>query len=208
MTPAMNNALGQRRVMIVGLLRITLPNHTIRLCDGSIAVRWGDEVFTGRDGLYGTIGEVEAISEATGDTIPGMDMSLIPPSLEAAVQLCSPANQGSPVRMWLAVVDRDTGLIVPDPELLLAGEVDTMTLEQDAQVLEVQIAVASVFERLFEPDEGAGYSDSFHQSIWPGELGMANMTGTTINELWGPGDKPSAVTTVPPFPVRGVQQYF
>jgi hypothetical protein len=110
--------------------------------------------------------------------------------------LCQPENQGAPVRMWLAVVDPDTGIVVPSPELLFAGEVDVATLNQDRAELSVDIAVASVFERLFEPDEGARLADSFHQGIWPGELGLANMTGTPVAPLWGPGEKPPGITSV------------
>lgn len=197
MTPQMNAALGGARVLIAGLLRIELHDHVIRLCDGSAAITWDAEVYSGRDPVYGTIGSVEAITEATGDTIPGLDLSLLPPALPAAVHLCAPANQGAPVRLWLASVNYDTGVVVPSPELIFAGELDAAALVQDRAELAVEIAVASVFERLFEPDEGARLADSFHQDIWPGELGFANMTGTPVNKLWGPGEKPPSVSYIP-----------
>lgn len=200
MTPQMEGVLTGTRVMLVGLLEIALPGRTLRLCDGSATIAWGDKVFTGRDDVFGTIGGIEDIAEETGDTMPGLDVTMMPPSLSAAVNLCDPAMQGAPVRGWLAVVDPDTGLIVPDPELLFAGEVDLPVLEVDQGFRAVTMQIASVFERLMEPDEGVRVADSYHQYVWPGELGMANVTGAGIDRLWGPGDKPPSFTVVPQGP--------
>ena len=197
MTPQMDVALGAQRVMLLGLLEITFPSHTLRLCDGSATVSWAGKVFTGRDAVFGTLGEVEEIAEEAGDTMPGLDIVLMPPDLSSAVQLCNPSMQGAPVRVWLAAVNPETGAIVPDPDLLFAGEVDLPILEVDRGVRTVTMQIASVFERLMEPDEGMRLADAVHQSIWPGELGLANMTGTPIKKLWGPGDVPPSYTDVP-----------
>lgn len=208
MTPAMEASLAQQRVLLAGLIKITLPTHTIRLLDGAGVVTWGSETFTGRDAVFGTIGEMEALSEQVGDSIPGLELSLYPPSTSAAVDLIAAAMQGAPVRVWLASVDGATGAVVPDPELLFAGELDVPVLEADRGTRVLRMSIASAWERLFEPNEGAVLSDSFHQSIWPGETGFAAMTGTPITKLWGPGEKPPAATYVAPFPNTGVQRYF
>ncbi len=208
MTPAMQTALAARRVTIAGLLRIELPGHTIRLCDGAGVVTWGSQVFAGRDPRFGTINEVEALSEAVGDSIPGLELSLLPPSTSAAVELSATGMQGAPVRLWLSVVDEASGLVLPDPELLFAGEVDVTTLEIARGSRVLHMSIASAWERLFEPNEGATLSDSFHRSIWPGEYGFANMYGTPITKLWGPGEKPPAATLIANFPSTGVQRYF
>ena len=208
MTPQMQAAFAGREVLIAGLVEITLADYVIRLCDGAGVIGWGDSVFKGRDPVFGTIGEVEALDEQVGDSIPGLEMTLLPPSTSAAVQLSTTSMQGAPVRLWLAVVDRMTGQVVPTPELLFAGEVDVTELELDRGSRVLRMSIASVWERLFEPNEGATLSDSFHRSIWPTEHGFAFTTGTPIDRLWGPGDKPPAVTTVASFPSTGVQRYF
>ncbi|MBM3929013.1 MAG: hypothetical protein FJ335_11240 [Sphingomonadales bacterium] len=200
MTPQMDIALAAPRVMLVGLLEIVLPSRTVRLCDGSAVVQWGDKVFTGRDDVFGTIGDIEEVTEEAGDTMPGLDVTLLPPKLASAIELCSPDMQGSSVRGWLAAIDPESGQVVPDPELLFAGEVDLPVLEVDRGTRAVTFQIASVFERLVEPDEGVRLADSFHQYVWPGELGLANMTGAGIDRLWGPGDKPPAFTPVPQGP--------
>lgn len=208
MTPQMEAAFAGRRVLLAGLLRIVLPDHTIRLCDGSGVVTWGEEVFTGRDPRFGTIGDVEELVEAVGDSIPGLELSLLPPTTSAAVTLSSAAMQGAPVRVWLAVVDETTGAVLPDPELLFAGELDVPFLEVDKGTRKLNLSIASAWERLFEPNEGATLSDSFHRSIFPAERGLKHTAGTQIEKLWGPGEKPPALTSVPDFPRGGVQAYF
>lgn len=196
MTPQMEAALSGRSVILAGLMRIQLPGHTIRLCDGG-TTRWGEEQFTAKDPLYGVLGEIEQITEGIGDTIPALEFVLIPPSLAQAVALCHPDNEGSSFRLWMAVVDRATGLVVPDPELQFAGDIDVPTLEIDEDnTFGVRISIASVFEQLFEPDEGVRLADTFHQFVFPGELGLANMTSTPIDTLWGPGQKNPAVSYV------------
>ncbi len=208
MTPQLKTALGARRVTITGLLEIALPGHTIRLCDGAGVVSAFGEIFAGCDGVYGTLGSIDNLAEAAGDTMPALAIELLPPSTSAAVDLCQPQMQGSRVKLWLAVVDADTGAVVPDPELLFVGEVDTMALSVGRGERRVAVEVASVFDELFAPDEGARLSDSFHQWVWPGELGLSQMTGTPIREIWGPGEKPPAATDVPQIPRTGVQNYF
>ncbi|MDF1506492.1 hypothetical protein PYV61_26290, partial [Roseisolibacter sp. H3M3-2] len=34
-------------------------------------------------------------------------------------------------------------------------------------------------------DEGAGLSDTFHTSIWPGETGLSGVTGVDQQIYWG-----------------------
>jgi hypothetical protein len=34
-------------------------------------------------------------------------------------------------------------------------------------------------------DEGVRASNGYHQSVWPGELGLEYMTGTDKNLYWG-----------------------
>lgn len=208
MTPAMEAALSAPQVMLAGLLRIEFPGYTLRLTDCSAVLPSMGQSFVGRDDRFGTIGAIEAIEEMTGDQMPGLDLVLMPPGLSAAADLAQPEMQGASVRIWLAVVNSQTGVPLPDPELLFAGEVDTVTLEIDRGVRSLAVACTSVFERLMEPDEGARLADTFHQSIWPGELGFSNITGTPIERMWGPGQKPPAATLAPQLPRTGVQRYF
>ncbi len=189
MTPGMIAALQQRRVLLCGLVRIALPEHVVTVCDGSATIAFGGEFYTGGDSLLGVLTMVSSVSETAGDSFPAITITFIPPPAVAAVDLLDPAWQGSQVRLWLAAIDRDTGEVIPEPDLLHAGEVDIATLTTDRGMRTLAIEVPSVFDRLFEPDEGARMADSFHQWVHPGELGFDQMTGTPIDRLWGPGQK-------------------
>jgi hypothetical protein len=194
MTPGMEAALLGRQVLMAGLLQIDYPDYTLRLCDGSAAINFNGDIFTGSDERFGTIAAVEAISEAAGDSAPGLVITLFPPDLTSAVELSSPQMQGSSVKLWLCVVDPVTGLVVPEPELLFVGEVDVPTLKGSGTERSVEVQCVSVFEELFADNEGARLSDSFHKEVWPGETGLENMTGIVRNILWGPGERTSGIT--------------
>lgn len=208
MTPAVETALAARRVMIVWLTEIILPDHTIRLADGSIAVDWAGNVFAGSDPTYGAFDTADDVSEAVGDSAPGGVVTLNVPTIAAAVALCQSANQGAAFNIYEAVVDYDTGEVVPDPDLQFAGEIDTADLLIDVGSQKVQMGIGSVWDRLLEADEGARLSDSFQKSIFPGDMGLANMSGTLINELWGPGERPPAATQPPAVSQAGANRYF
>lgn len=207
MTPGMIAGLRADRILIAGLIKVALDGYDLLLCDGSAAITFGSDVYTGDDETYGTIGEIETISESIGDSAPGVDMTFLPPSLAAAVALAN-ALPDRMVWMWMALVDPDTGIVVPDPDLRFVGEVDTVVIEHTRGRIEVKVSIVSVFDRLLEPDEAIVMSDTFHQSIFPGETGFANQTGTPIDRIWGPGDKPPAATLAPQVPRGGANTYF
>ena len=48
-------------------------------------------------------------------------------------------------------------------------------------------------ERFFDDDEGARLADGFHRSVWPGEEGLAFVTGVEKTVYWGMDAPPSAV---------------
>ncbi len=196
MTPQMKAALGARRVRGVGLAQIDFPGRTVRIADGSIAVNFGGQVFSGRDAVFGSFFGAETISEEAGDVAPGVDITLAPPAAVDTVVVADPGMQGARVRLWLAVVDDDTGAVLPEPELLFEGELDVAVpgLAKGSRI--VRYEIASVFDRLLEPDEGIRLSSAHHQRIFPGEQGFDNMTSTPIDTIWGPGNRPPVATKV------------
>ncbi|MDE8654774.1 hypothetical protein, partial [Novosphingobium album (ex Liu et al. 2023)] len=161
--------------------RIDLPDHTIRLCDGGRIV-WGAEVYRARDPIYGTLGSIEPLSEGAGDELPPLDMTLLPPSSASAADLVQPAMQGSPMRLWLAEYDVETGAVLGTPELRFDGELDQATL---SLMLELGLTVIAAAARLFELNIGNSLSPSWHKSIWPGETGHDNATGLGRPVAWG-----------------------
>lgn len=196
MTPQMQAALGGPVLTLAGLLRIDLPGYTLRLVTGSAVVVYEGAPYVGEDARFGVLASVGEIGEEAGDQAPNLQLTLIPPGASAASDLSQPGMQGAAVSLWLAAIDMASGLVVPDPELLFAGKLDVVTLVRRGGERQLEISCVSAFEDLFQNEEGARLSHAFHQSIWPGERGMENVTGTVINKIWGPGDKPGGITLV------------
>ena len=171
------------RIGLIALLKIELPEHTVLLCDGGF-ITWNGETYKSADPVFGSIASVEGMSEGQGDEIPALDMTLLPPGVTAPSELSKPGYQRSRVRFWIAEYDVDTGQVVGDPDMMFDGQIDQTTLRV-GQSRQLDMAVVSNAERLFELDIGNTLSPAFHKSIWPGEQGHDNATGLTIPVAWG-----------------------
>src|SRR3546814_12965143 len=123
-TRGMETALAAETPLVVGLLKIELPDATIRLLDGSGQLVFDGETYTGRDPVFGSLAAVEAIEDGVGDEAPALNFTLLPASDAASAELASPDMQGSVVSLWLAAVDRATGAVIPAPLLPFTGELD------------------------------------------------------------------------------------
>lgn len=208
MTPGVDAALSAPNALIAGLLKIVLPDYTLLLCDGSAEVLFEGETYLGEDPEFGVWAGAEALDEAVGDQAPAISITLLPPSLASAIGLSHPSMQGAVVSMWMAVVVMASGEVVPDPVPIFNGEIDVTTLQADRGQRSLVIECVSSMERLFDNEEGMRLSPAFHKSIWPEELGMDNITGTPINDIWGPGDRPAQPRIVRDPPPSGVRANF
>ena len=186
MDPTLKNALAQPGVHLFGALKIELPSYTLRLVDGSATVVIGGETYVGQDATFGTIAEMSQLTEEIGDSAPEITIALFPPDVTATASLSHPNMQGSRATLMVGAVDPISGIAIGTPEILFLGEIDvpTITLEQNG-ARKVEYTIVSVFERLFEVEEGQRASNGWMQSIWPGDLGLEHMTGTDVNLYWG-----------------------
>jgi hypothetical protein len=184
LTPALDVALSQDRPFMYGSVEINLPGYDLRLLDGSGVLQVDGQSFFGEDPIYGVLESIDELDDGLGDEAPGISVNLLPASEAAAGQLSSPTFQGARVRIRVGAVDRATGYSVGS-ELLFDGEIDVPTLTIGKSRRALSFECVSSFERFFDNDEGARLSDSFHQSIWPGETGFANITGVEQTIYWG-----------------------
>lgn len=172
------------RILLCGLLKIELPSHTIRLCDGGF-LKVGAEDYASSDQYFGTIGGLEALSEGVGDEVPGCKVTFLPDSTAAAATLSAPGMQGSRIRFWIAEVDPDTGLVIgtPDQQADMQADRTILKIGRGSRMLEMDMV--SRAERLFVKNEGNYLSPEFHKSVWPGETGEDNATGLGTSVAWG-----------------------
>lgn len=183
--PTLTAALAQDGVWMFGALKIELPGKTLRLLDGSAVMTIGGETYAGSDEQFGTVAAVDVLSESTGDEAPEVRISLHPTDATALAILCNPAMQGARVTIMVGAVDVATMTPIGAPDIQFLGEIDVPTLRTSQGQRVLEMSAVSVFERLFEIDEGQRATDGFHQAIWPGETGLAAVTGTTDKLYWG-----------------------
>lgn len=180
-----------QRVALTGLCKIELPSYTLRLCDGGKII-WGAETYRGKDATYGAIGAIATMKEGSGDELPPLELTLLPPDTTSAATLVSPTFQGSRVRLWIAQYVVATGAVTGTPELKFDGELDQATLSLDNTL---DLTVIPRAARLFELNIGNSLSPSFHKSVWSGETGHDNATGLGRPVAWGVEAPPAAQTT-------------
>lgn len=185
LTLAMQTALDADAPLVFLAVRIDLPSGTLRLVDGAGSVIFAGETYVGRDDNFGRLAAIEASDDGQGDQVPAMSVTIQPPSDTVAAALNVPGVQGAAVQLWLGAVTRSTGAVVADPYLMFLGEVDQPTLTATKGSTEIEFACVSAMERLFENEEGIRLSDSFHKLLFPGETGLANVTGVTKKVYWG-----------------------
>lgn len=182
------------RIALVSLLRIDLPEVTVRLCDGGF-VPFEGENYTAQDPLFGTIGSVDPLTEGIGEEIPALELTLLPPAGSAPADLSRPGFQRSTVRAWVGEFSQESGQLIGAPDLLFHGQIDQTTLRVGRSSRELAITVVSTAERLFMLNEGNSLSPRWHKSIWPGELGHDNAIGLTVPVAWGVESRPGAGTS-------------
>ena len=172
-------------ITLAGIIKIELRgDDTLRLSDGGI-VTWGAETFESADPTFGSIGTLEPLTEGVGDEVPALRLSLNPPSTVAAANLTQPGWQSSPVRFWIAEVNRTTGAVTGTPELIFSGQLDTADLIVDKGLRTVQFDIVSTAEKLFEVNIGNTLSSRFHKYLFAGETGEDNALGLTATVAWG-----------------------
>ena len=193
-TPQAATALRSGLHPIAPLIEVRLPGYTLRHLVGAGAVPWNGATFVGEDDRFGALVSAGDLKDGVADEAPDWDLTFAPPNASVAADLCRADHQGSAVFGWLAVVDRATGLPIPDPLLLFAGELDVPRLRIGKAGRTIEWRCTSALERFHETETGARLSDAWHKLAWPGETGLSNMTGIDKTSYWGVESPPSNVT--------------
>ncbi len=185
LSPSLDAALSGVAPTIFGSVAIDLPGYNLSLLDGAGTLSFGGRTYAGEDATYGVLDSVAALSDGMGDEAPRLSITLLPASDAAAADLAGASMQGSRVAIHMGAIVPATGQVVPDPDLLFLGELDVPALRSGEHRRELEIEVASVFERFFEDDWAAALADGYHRSIWPGEAGFGFVTSAAQGVYWG-----------------------
>ena len=177
------SALAQPAIGMFCAVRLTYPTFTLRLLDGAAVLVLNGETFTGYDETYGALIGLENITDGGSDQAPRARIILNPPTNAALASLAAPDAQGSRVEIWEGVFNTATGLVIPDADLAFDGEVDQPVYSPKSRNLTLDCN--SSFEGFFSVQEGVRLTDSWHQSIWPGERGLEYQTAIRSTLPWG-----------------------
>ena len=180
------------------LIKIGLPTLTLRICDGGFTF-WGAEpdgeggtnaaTYLSEHPDYGTLFTGAALSDGVGDEAPAAAITFLANSNAATDDLTSPAMQWSPVSIWQAAINSETGIVI-DTVGLFFGFVDVPTLRDGASGRLVDMTLVADTERFFMVNEGNRLSQENHLARYPGELGLNNMTGVEYDVAWGTESRP------------------
>lgn len=185
-------ALASRAPTTFTALDLTLPgdpdDYELKLVQAG-AVDIEGTVYTGRDQNYGTFSEIGTISDGVDSQATTASVTLMPPSEAALADLAHPLVQGAPVTIRQGAVDRETGASI-GTELLFRGEVNQPVLMVASDIRAIRLDLITEEARQLEDNAERRLSHAFHQSVWPGELGMIHVTGVTQPDFWMM-DKPS-----------------
>lgn len=176
-------------IALTGLLKIELPNYTIRLCDGGFSIYEG-ETYTSEDPLFGTLAAMQPLVEGFGDSIPALTLTLLPPNASAVSDLAKPGYQTARARFYVAEFDVATG-VISAADLQFDGQVDQISVTVAGRSRTVEMSIVSLAERLFEGNIGNTMNPTFHKSVWPDETGHDQATGLSIPVAWGTESPPS-----------------
>jgi hypothetical protein len=188
-TPAVATALQADAVLYCTMVQIDLPDYTLRLVDGGsdvvVVTDAGSATFLAADPTFGTLGGINSLADGMEAEAPRPTVTILPPSNTAAADLANPAFQGAFMAIWRAALNLATGAVIPVPLVQFVGAIDVPTLRvgRGSRVLEIQ--AASEFDAFLEDVEVERLSDAFHQSIFPGELGLTYVTGVLVQPWWG-----------------------
>lgn len=194
LTPAMSAALRAGQSPIAPMVQLQLPGYTLSHLVGSGEVMFGTTKFVGVDPRFGILTAAGNLKDGVSDEAPDWDLTFAPPSTTAVADLTAAGNQGSIVSGWLGVIDRATGLLLPDPIQVFAGTLDIARLRVGKGTRTVEWRCVSALEVFHDEETGARLSDAWHKLVWPGETGCANMTGIEKTSYWGVENPPSNVT--------------
>lgn len=124
------------------------------------------------------------MSEGVGDTVPALQLTLLPTDTAAPAQISKPGHQTARVRFWIAEYDVDTG-VIGSSEVMFDGQIDQTILTVGKGTKTLDVSIVSLAERLFEGNIGNTLNPTWHKSVWPGETGHDNATGLSKPVAWG-----------------------
>lgn len=184
-------ALGGAAPTPILLVTVTLSGATVRWTDGGFAV-WDSDTYSSEDATYGVLGAVGEIEDGADGQATVCDLTILCDATAMALWI-DPEEQGSLVTVHLGALNRTTGVLIGEPELLFRGELDQPRIGSGPSQTLVYDCITEE-ARMLEPNEEQRLTDSFQQSVWPGDLGNEYITDVEKKIYWRANDPNNAIS--------------
>lgn len=170
--------------LLTGLLKIELASHTVLLCDGG-TVEWDGDTYSPHDSLFGGLDGIDTLTEGVADEAPAFTLRFLPDAAATAADLIDSAHQDRRLRLWLAEIDPETGLVsgTPDQQVDALIDVPRLRFPMGGRVLEVDCVSGG--QRLMNRNEASVLNGGMHKRIYAAETGMDDTTGVQQTFAWG-----------------------
>ena len=178
--------------VIAHLITLALPDRTVRWVFEGGFVMWDEDLYAFTDEVYGNPAMLGEIEDGATENASPLDLGIICDT-EALTALIEPEVQGSLVTVHLAAVSFETGMLVGEPELIARAELDQPSLTA-GPALGLRFSCITEEARMLEPNEDQRLTDSFHKSVWPGELGFEHVTDIERKIYWRADDPNNAIS--------------
>lgn len=170
-------------ITLAQFLKFEAPDGDVRLCDGGF-VDYDGERYESWHEVFGSIVSLEELQASFGDSAQDGLIELAPNPDAAVSDWWREDLAGCRIRMWQGDVDADNVTVTNATQLddLL---IDTVERAQDASGDTLSMSLMGRAEKLFLTNEGNVLSRRFHQTMFPGEEGLANCTDVRGFVAWG-----------------------
>ena len=182
LTSGMSAAVGADQVAPAFLCDLDFSSATVRVWSGKGNFVWsGVGTYTGV-GDYGGISQVEESKKVSAN---GVELSLSGiPSIMISHAL-NDTYRGRSVKIWMALFNVTTSVMIADPVQVFAGRMDTLRIADNGSTSTILINCESRLIDLERPRERR-YTDEDLQEAYPGDLGLHYVAGLQGVEIfWG-----------------------
>jgi hypothetical protein len=131
--------LAKAQIVPVLFVELDFASGFIRMWSGVGPISWTGQTWTGGGELL----EVSSIEETTAveATAAAITLSGVPSTLVAVAY--SDFSQGRPVRIWLGLLDVNSGAVLSDPVQIFAGRMDTIGDSDSGETATIAVSAES-----------------------------------------------------------------
>lgn len=181
-------------ITLGAVLEWQAPGGAVRLAQGGV-VKFdpgtGLSVFDSEHPVFGSIVAFDAFESAIDDQVEAGRLTFAPATEAALSDWWRVDLENTALRVWIGEIDPGDGVTLTAAELVADWIVDTALREQGEGSDLLSLESMTRQERMFLMRQGNVCSDTFHQTVFPGERGFENCTDGQRFFAWGTDSPPA-----------------